>query len=47
MLSVAEDALPDAWLAEALKALEVLGICVALEAWEVPETLEAGTALRA
>ena len=47
MLSVAEDALEDAWLAEALKALEVLENCVALEAEEVPETLEARTVLEA
>ena len=47
MLSVAEDALADAWLAEALKALEVLENCVALEAEEVPETLEARTVLEA
>ena len=46
MLSVAEDALADAWLAEALKALEVLEICVALEA-EVSETLETRTVLEA
>ena len=47
MLGVAEDALADAWLAEALKALEVLENCVALEAEEVPETLEARTVLEA
>ena len=47
MLGVAEDALADAWLAEALKALEVLENCVALEAWKVPETLETRTVLEA